>query len=212
MSSVRQLYTVNAPMADEHLRNLMENADDLVPVLYDHARKLAARKLGWHEGKTLPLGKTPEDIVTEVYLKYVQDRRHFDPTKDLLLQLKGSVRSLLSALGDKSSTSKERLAATEEDMAAALNIGSTDATPAEMVESADFAKAVVAGLKAHPRIKASPDLQDLLAALELDVTEVAGQARELQKNQEHIYQLRHQLRQVYLEVVNGLNKEREITI
>ena len=75
-------------MADEQLRYLIEHAEDLVPVLYDHARKLAARKYGWRDGKTLPLGKTPEEIVTDVYVSYIKGNgtqgqrikgvRHFD--------------------------------------------------------------------------------------------------------------------------------------
>jgi hypothetical protein len=51
----------------------------------------------------LPLGKTPEDIVGEVYVsfikgegsdgKHIKEARNFDPSKDLMLQLKGAIRS-----------------------------------------------------------------------------------------------------------------------
>jgi hypothetical protein len=90
-------------MSNPHLTYLMEHAEDLVPVLYDHARKPAARKYRWREGKALPLGKTPEDIVGEVYVsfikgegsdgKHIKEARNFDPSKDLMLQLKGAIRS-----------------------------------------------------------------------------------------------------------------------
>lgn len=202
-------------MADQHLRYLVENTEDLVPVLYDHARKLAGRRYGWREGKTLPLGKTPEDIVREVYVSYIKGEgtegqrvkglRHFNPAKDLMLQLKGSIRSALWALCDKSATKMELLARTEEEAAAPIEFGSTQATPAELVESADFAKAVVKSVKAHPKIKASRDLQDLLAALDLDVTEVDAEAEMLGKTKEQVHQLRHQLRVIFLEVMSELN-------
>lgn len=203
-------------MADDQLRYLMEHAEDLVPVMYDHARMLAIRKYGWREGKTLPLGKTPEDIVTEVYASYINGKgtegqrikgmRHFNPEKDFVLQLKGSIRSALWALTDKSSTKNEIVARTEEAAANPVEFGSTEATPAESAESADFAKAVVEAVNEHPKIKASQDLQDLIAAFELDLTDVEEQAEMLCKKNEQITQLRYQLRVIFLEVIKELNK------
>jgi hypothetical protein len=202
-------------MADDQLRYLMEHAEDIIPVLYDHARKLAARKYGWREGKTLPLGKTPEEIVTDVYVSYVRGdgteghrikgMRHFNSEKDLMLQLKGSIRSALWALTDKSSTKNELVARSDEEAARPLAYESTEATPAETLESADFAKAVVEAVNAHPKMKASQDLQDLMAAFELDVTEVDGQAEMLGKKNEQISQLRHQLRGIIIGVSQELN-------
>lgn len=202
-------------MADDQLRYLMEHAEDIIPVLYDHARKLAARKYGWREGKILPLGKAPEEIVTDVYVSYVRGdgtegqrikgMRHFNSEKDLMLQLKGSIRSALWALTDKSSTKNELVARSEEEAARPLAYESTEATPAETLESADFAKAVVEAVSAHPKVKASQDLQDLMAAFELDVTEVDGQAEMLGKKNEQISQLRHQLRGIIIGVSQELN-------
>jgi len=193
----------------------MEHVEDLVPVLYDHARKLAARKYGWRDGQTLPLGKTPEEIVTDVYVSYIKGDgtegqrikgvRHFNSEKDLMLQLKGSIRSALWALSDKSSTKNEFVARTDEEVEQSLGYESTEATPAESVESADFAKAVVEGVNAHPKIKASQDLQDLIAAFDLDVIEVEGQAEMLGKKNEQITQLRYQLRGIFLGVTQELN-------
>jgi hypothetical protein len=202
-------------MADEQLRYLMEHAEDIIPVLYDHARKLAARKYGWREGNTLPMGKTPEEIVTDVYVSYVRGdgtegqrikgSRHFNPEKDLMLQLKGSIRSALWALTDKSSTKNELVARSEEEAARPLTYESTEATPAEVLETADFAKAVVEAVNAHPKVKASQDLQDLMAAFELDVAEVDRQAEMLGKKNEQISQLRHQLRGIIIGVTQELN-------
>ena len=183
----------------------MEYAEDLVPVLYDHARKLAAGKYGWREGKTLPLGKTPEEIVTDAYVKYVEGKRKFDPAKDILLQLKGTVRSLLWALFDKSSAKNELLARSDEETDSFAEFGSNDPTPAESVESADFAKTVVEAVNEHPKIKASQDLRDLIAAFDLEVTEVAEQAAMLGKKNEQISQLRYQLQSVILGVRQELN-------
>jgi hypothetical protein len=203
-------------MADDQLRYLMEHADDLIPVLYDHAKMLAIRKCGWRDGKTLPLGKTPEDIVREVYVGYIKGEgtegrrikgvRHFNPDKDFMLQLKGSIRSALWALKEKSSAKNEIVARTEEEAAQPVEFGSTEATPAESIESADFAKAVVEAVNSHPKIMASQDLRDLIAAFELDVTEVGEQAEMLGKKNEQITQLRYQLRVIYLEVIIELNK------
>jgi len=202
-------------MADDKLRYLIEHAEDLVPVLYDHARKLAARKYGWRDGKTLPLGKTPEEIVTDVYVSYIKvdgtqgqrirGVRHFDSEKDLMLQLKGAIRSALWALTDRASTKNELVARTEEEAARPLAYESPETTPAESAETADFAKAVVEGVNAHPQIKASQDLQDLLTAFELDVTEVDGQADMLGKKNEQISQLRYQLRDITFGVMQKLN-------
>jgi len=207
-------------MADDQLRYLMEHAEDLILVLYDHARKLAARKYGWREGKTLPLGKTPEEIVTDVYVSYIKGDgtdgqrtkgiRHFDSEKDLLFQLKGSIRSALWALADKSSTKNELVARTEDEAAQPTKFESTEATPAEIVESADFAKAVVEGVNEHPKTKANKDLQDLIAAFDMDVTEVPEQAELLGKKTEQICQLRFQLKGIFLGVTQELNINQKI--
>jgi hypothetical protein len=204
-------------MADEQLRYLMDHAEDIVPVLYDHARLLAMREYGWRVGKTLPLGKTPEDVVTEVYVSYIKGAgtagrrlkgmRHFNPEKDFMLQLKGSIRSAMWALTDRSSTKNEFVARTQEDAAKPMEFASTDPSPAESVDSADFAEAVVEMVNSHPNIKASQDLQDLLAAFELGKTEVPDQAEMLSKKNEQISQLRFQLRTIILEVITELNKK-----
>ena len=204
-------------MSNRHLKYLMEHAEELVPVLYDHARKLAARKCGWREGKSLPLGKTPEDIVRDVYVSYIKGEgsegkrikgvRHFDPNKDLMLQLKGAIRSAIWALTDRSSAKSERLAPKEDEETEPTEFALTDASPAEIAESVDFAKAAVEGVKAHPKFKESREIQDLFAAFELEITEVCDQARELGKRPEQICQLRYQLRQIYSEVIDELNKD-----
>ena len=203
-------------MSDNHLKYLMEHADDLVPVLYAYARELARRKFWWVPGKALPLGKTPEDIVTDVFQRYAKGGtverartkgvRHFDPAKDITIQLKGSVRSLMSALADRASTRNEALACSEEEAQMPLDAEPTDATPAEIAESRDFAKVVVEGLRAHPKVMESKELQDLLAALELDITEVAAQAEELRMTEPQIHQLRHRLRAIYHEVIDKENR------
>jgi hypothetical protein len=194
----------------------MEHAEELVPVLYDHARKLAARKYRWKEGKTLPLGKTPEDIVVDVYVSYVKGEgsegkrvkgcRHFDLNKDLMLQLKGAIRSAMWALTDRSSA-KNELTEIEQHDAEPTEFAPTDPNPDELTESSDFARAAVEGVKQHPKFKQSQELQDLFAAFELEITEVPDQARELGKKLEQICQLRFQLRQIYSEVIDELNKD-----
>jgi hypothetical protein len=110
----------------------MEHAEDLVPVLYDHARKPAARKYRWREGKALPLGKTPEDIVGEVYVsfikgegsdgKHIKETRNFDPSKDLMLQLKGSHPKPLT---DRSSAKNERATQTRDEEVEPIEFGVT---------------------------------------------------------------------------------------
>jgi hypothetical protein len=174
----------------------MEHADELVPLLYDHARKLAARKYRWREGKTLPLGKVPEDIVREVYVSYVKGEackgrrvkgvRHFDPDKDIMLQLKGAIRSALWALSQKLATKNEIVAEAEQENAEPVEFDPSDPTPADIIESADFARAAVEHMKLHPKFKEDRDLQDLLAAYELDLNEVPEQSKELGKTPEAI--------------------------
>ena len=203
-------------MSDDHFRYLHDRAAEIIPILYDYARNLARRKYHWCEGKSLPLGKSPEDIVTDVYVSYAKGAassgkrakgvRHFDPTKDIMLQLKGSIKSAMWALTDKASTKKELLGASDGD-AQQVEVAPTDPLPDDIVESADFAKAVAERVKLHPKLQASRDLRDLFALFELGKTEVADQASELGKNSQEICQLRYQLRQSYSEVINELNRQ-----
>ena len=202
-------------MATDHFRYLQEHADEIIPVLYDYARNLAARKYHWYEAKTLPLGKTPEDIVTDVYVAYARGAgssgkrtkgiRHFDPDKDIMLQLKGSIKSAMWALTERASTKNELLARSEDAME--VEFAPTDPIPDDLVESADFARAVAERVRNHPKIKKGGELADLLALFELETTEVADQARELKKNEKEICQLRYQLRQIYSEVIDELNRQ-----
>jgi hypothetical protein len=203
-------------MSTDYLRYLQEHADEIVPTLCDYARNLAARKYHWHEGKSLPLGKTPEDIVTDVYVSYARSSgsagnrtkgiRHFDPNKDIMLQLKGSIKSAMWALTDKASTKNERLAGSEEDPTQ-IEFAPTDPIPDDLVESADFARAVAERVKNHSKITKGGDLADILALFELETTEVADQVRELKKNEKEVCQLRYQLRQIYSEVIDELNRQ-----
>jgi hypothetical protein len=203
-------------MGTDHFRCLQEHGDEIIPVLYDYARNLAARKYHWHEGKALPLGKTPEDIVTDVYVAYARGAgtsgkrtkgiRHFDPDKDMMLQLKGSIKSAMWALTDRASTKNELLARSEEDTKK-VELAPTDPIPDDLVESADFARAVAERVRNHLKIKKGGELADLLALFELETTEVADQARELKKNEKEICQLRYQLRQIYSEVIDELNRQ-----
>ncbi|SRR6266542_4466636 len=203
-------------MSNDHFRHLQDHADEIIPILYDYARKLAARKYHWCEGKSLPLGKSPEDIVTDVYVSYARGAgssgkrakgvRHFDPEKDVMLQLKGSIKSAMWALTDKSSAKKELLATSEEDPKE-VEFAPTDPVPDDLVESADFARAVAERAKCHAKLKTNRDLADLLALFELEKTDVADQASELGKNREEICQLRYQLRQIYSEVIDELNRQ-----
>lgn len=203
-------------MTKDHFRHLQEHADEIVPVLYDYARKLAARKYGWCDGKSLPLGKSPEDIVTDVYVAYARAAgssgkrakgvRHFDPEKDIMLQLKGSIKSAMWALTDKSSAKNERLSTAEETFEP-VEFASTEAEPDDLVASADFARLVVTKVKDHPAMSESRDLKDLLALFEMEIVDVADQVKELNKNSKEICQLRYQLRQIYSEVINELNRQ-----
>lgn len=203
-------------MSKDYFRHLQDHADEIIPILYDYARNLAARKYHWRKGKSLPLGKSPEDIVTDVYVSYARGAgssgkrqkgvRHFDPNKDMMLQLKGSIKSAMWALTDKASTKNELLATTEED-SKEIQFAPTDPIPDDLVESADFARTVAERVRNHRKIKEGGDLADLLALFELETTEVADQARELKKNEKEICQLRYQLRQIYSEVIDELNRQ-----
>lgn len=203
-------------MSDDHFRYLQDHADEIIPILYDYARKLAARKYHWCEGKSLPLGKSPEDLVTDVYGSYARDAgssgkrtkgvRRFDPNKDIMLQLKGSIKSAMWALTDKASTKNELLATSEED-SERVEFAPTDPIPDDLVESADFARAVAERVQNHSKITKGGDLADLLALFELETTEVADQVRELEKNHNEVCQLRYQLRQIYSEVIDELNRQ-----
>jgi hypothetical protein len=200
-----------------HVKYLMEHADELIPVLYDHARSLAKRKYRWREGKSLPLGKMPEDIVSDVYVSYIKGAgsegrrikgaRHFDPEKDIMLQLKGAIRSALWALTDRASAQNEQLGGPEESESHEIEFAPTESNPAERAEFVDFAKVAVERLKSHQEFVKNKELQDLYAAFDLGITDTQEQCNELGKSPNQIAQLRFQLRQVYLKVIEQLNNE-----
>jgi DNA-directed RNA polymerase specialized sigma24 family protein len=89
---------------DREKRHLIEDADwDRLPLeLAKYARWLIRRKR-WRtgSGNILAEGKCCEDLVQEAVKRALDETRKWDPTRvDLLMFLKGTVRSVVSHLAD----------------------------------------------------------------------------------------------------------------
>src|SRR6476646_6871939 len=86
----------------QHLRSL--NWEDIGLSLLVFTKYWAKTHYFWKEGQSLPEGKTPEEIAKEAISAFWAQIRKWNPKYDVLIQLKGAVRSILWNLHKKKSS------------------------------------------------------------------------------------------------------------
>ena len=77
---------------------------ELSPRMLMFARFWARQLYGWEEGKCLPEGNQPKDIVGQVIYEFSIGQRTFNDRNPVFTQIKGAIRSILSNLHSKKSS------------------------------------------------------------------------------------------------------------
>lgn len=156
----------------------------------------------WHAGKPLPGGKSPEDIVCEVYAAYVTGQRKINPGVALLLQLKGAVRSILWNL-HTSKEAKTTAPADPETFAALMAEGN----PADAVGDDDFCATFWSRLYEDNQVKRSADLTKFARAIEDGAESIPEITAATGFSVAQAYELRRRLKVVAERVLAALNTE-----
>ncbi|GAB1488623.1 hypothetical protein MASR2M8_10690 [Opitutaceae bacterium] len=156
----------------------------------------------WSSGKPLPNGQTPEDLVCDVYSAYVTGQRKINPSVDILVQLKGAIRSVLWNLY----TSKEArtTAPTDPEKLVAFM---ADGNPADEVGDDDYCATFWQRLYEDNQVKRSADLTKFARAIEAGAETIPELTTATGFTVAQAYELRRRLKAVAERVLAALNTE-----
>ncbi len=156
----------------------------------------------WRPGESLPAGKSPEDMVCEVYAAFATGQRVLKAGIPVLVQLKGAVRSMLWNLyvsKDAALTHSVAPGDLESQLA-------SDDVAADVAGS-DFCAEFWRQLYLDPQVQRSRDLERFARAVEggAETVEQIGAVTGLSIAQ--IYEFRRRLKAVAEKIFTSLNQE-----
>jgi hypothetical protein len=158
---------------------------------------------GWTEGRALPTGRTPEDIVIEVLLAYHEGRRTITAGVATYVQLKSSVKSVLWNL-HRSHGSRRVTRLTPEDFALLMD---ESPNPDSSVQVEDFWRAFFEALLSQPHVAKRSDMQALVRAFQGGAESIGDLAAATGMTEERISELKRQLRPIAEKAMAHLKKE-----
>jgi hypothetical protein len=197
-------------MNEGQLEYLKTHQDELGLKLLRHAR-FAATSYGWSGGKTLPLGKDPEDIVIEVVNDYLQERRHFNPKHDIEVQLKRAVKSELWALHQRIEAHAIPLEADDGEQSP-RGYEADCIRPDEAATLLHDSEALFGFFQEHPVVKGDEELELLLMAIEEGAEDAPAMAKATGIPVKRIYEARKKLKTIWPSIMAKFNKGTEISL
>jgi hypothetical protein len=197
-------------MNEGQLEFLKAHQQEIGLKLLRFARWLAATKYGCDEqGKTLPLGKDPANIVCEVVDDYLHDVRHFNPKHEIEVQLRRAISSELWALHQRIEASA--IPIQNEDDGRLPRGYETDELAPDGVAMVDHDWKVLFELfRSHPKVKGDDELELLLMAIEDGADEAPEMAQQTGMTVERIYEIEKKLRIIYPSIMKQFHKGTEI--
>lgn len=157
---------------------------------------------GWTPGRPMPQGKTPEDVVCDVYAAYATGQRAVNRDVGPLVQLKSAVRSVLWNLY----TSKEAKT-TASVPPETLEPFIADGDVADEVADGDFCQIFWLRMYEDNQVKRSADLERFARAIEAGSETIEELTRATGFSVAQIYELRRRLKAVAERVLAALNTE-----
>ena len=156
----------------------------------------------WSSGRPLPNGQTPEDLVCDVYSAYVTGQRKINPGVDILVQLKGAIRSVLWNLY----TSKEARTTAPADPETLVAF-MAEGNPADAVGDDDYCASFWLRLYEDNQVKRSADLTKFARAIETGAETIPEITAATGFTVAQAYELRRRLKAVAERVLAALNTE-----
>jgi hypothetical protein len=167
------------------------------------ARYWAKAHYGWYEGKAMPGGNTPEDVVCETYAAFQRGDRHFNDTDGMWIQLKRAVKSLLWNIH----TLKKHKAVDIEDPEFFDPISDDRPNPEAELRTAEFNQKFFHAIKADPRVAKSDNLRKIVKAFEDGAREVPELIEDTGLTPARVYEMRRVLKAVAETALNKLNRD-----
>jgi hypothetical protein len=191
-------------MSEEELERLRSlDWNDLGLRLLVFTKYWAKTHYFWTEGRPLAEGKSPEEIAKEAISAFWGSIRKWNPKYDVLIQLKGAVRSILWNLHKKKSS---KLTAPEPPEFFDLNVDQKP-DPAAEAASEDYCKSIFDALYQQDDVIDSDELIMIVMAYEDGAQSVDDVAQKTGFEKARIYELRRQLKDMKQRVLNTLDKE-----
>jgi len=190
-------------MSDEYMEYLKNDESRMETALrlFDFARGLLERDHGWSPGVMLPGGIDPENIVFEVFNRVASGTRKLNTRFPYEVQLKGMVKSLISALYNNIDSKLETIDLPEDDLGygqveKALGVGDSDSP----FEREEYSRRFFELLEAHPKVKKDPDLGIVILAYVDGASGSKEAARETGIPVERIYEYNRGLKSILSDV------------
>ena len=177
--------------------------DDAAPRLLEFARRWAGNLYGWRSGTTLPNGMGIEDVVKDAVSAFATGDRKFNPRFEVVVQLKGAIRSILWKIYRKKAdelTSAESPAFFDMQLDEALD-------PAAKVASDDYCRRFIERLVADEKITRSPELHGIVKAYADGAESVQDVAEKTGFPVKRIYEARRHLKEIAARVLRSLNRK-----
>lgn len=158
-------------------------------------------RYGWRRDSVLPGGKLIEDVVFEAIADLWADPTRLTARCDFPTQLKGIVRSKLWNLSQSGDEKVTRTSTLDE------NYASRTDGPEHVVDVRDEFDRVIELVSSHPKVKAKPELEDVVTAVACGAMDVAAIAAMTNLPRDRVYQLQRELQPVYASVARELCEE-----
>lgn len=188
-------------MDEQQLESLISQDWEEIAAKVANAALVFAARYGWKRDSVLPGGKSIEDVVFEAIADLLNDPGRLSDKWKITTQLKGIVRSKLWNLC-KSADNRVARSATMDDEHPAKGH-----RPEHDVDLKDEFDRAMTLLSSHPKVKAKPELGEVVNAIWCGATDAASIADLANLTQDRVYQLQRELRAIYPSIARELDEE-----
>ena len=180
--------------------------DQAAPRLLEFARRWASNVYGWRSGTTLPNGMGIEDVAKDAVSAFATGDRKLNPRFEVVVQLKGAVRSILWKIYRKKGdelTSAESPAFFDMQLDEALD-------PAAKVAGDDFCRRFIEQLAADEKVARSPELLGIVKAYADGAETVEDVAEKTRIPVKRVYELRRNLKEAAARILKSFNRKETV--
>lgn len=181
--------------------------DETAPRLLEFARRWAANVYGWRSGTTLPNGMAIEDVAKDAVSAFATGDRKFNPRFEVVVQLKGAIRSILWKIYRKKG---DELTSAESPAFFDMQLDGAALDPAATVAGEDFCRRFIEQLTADEKITRSVELLAIVKAYADGAETVEDVAEKTRIQVKRVYELRRNLKEAAARVLKSFNRKETV--
>lgn len=182
-------------MAEKYLELLKDEKTrfEIALLILDYTRRYLAVRHGWHDKSMLPGGQDPEGIVYTLFEKILLGRRPLSGAEDLVVQLKGMIKSEVSNLFSSSDGKCVSFEPAGDEGPNHEPIAPSD----DSVQSNDACKRVFDLLEEHPSVKSDEDFGYVILAYQEGASSAKAVSEKTGIKVERVYEYNRKLKKIY---------------